>query len=162
MQETLRNNFEKFYKTVKFDPEQFKEILWKFYLQGHYDTSPIGEDITDEEVAKMVEDQCFMDFIKSCIEDKIPEAENHSSDFVEIAYPCTAEDKAKCIAWPDRCEEVGGDGVLCKRVINLSKLCGVEPEQTIFVKDKNLLTTEEAATLSRAVCDFMEKKDAKC
>jgi len=25
MQETLRNNFEKFYKTVKFDPEQFEE-----------------------------------------------------------------------------------------------------------------------------------------
>jgi len=159
MQETLRSNFEKFYNTVKFDPEQFKELLWKFYLQGHNDPTPVGEDMTDEEVAKMVEDQCFMDFVKSCIENKNPKEEIQSSDFVEITYPCTAEDKEKCIAWPDRCEDVGCDGNFCKRIINISKLCGVKPEQTIFVKDKNLLTNEEATMLTRAVCDFMEKKN---
>ena len=157
MQKMLRSNFEKFYKTVKFDPEQFKEILWKFYLQGHNDPAPVGEDISDEAVAKMVEDQCFMDFIKSCIEDKIPETENHPSDFVEIAYPCTAEDKAKCIAWPDRCEDVGCDGNVCKRIINLSKLCGAESDKSIFIKDTSLVSDKEAKQLSEVLTNYFKQ-----
>lgn len=155
----LRANFEKFYEASKKDwePVSIKELLWNFYSQGHIDPTPVGTEISAEEVTKMVEDQCFFDFVKSCIEDPNQQSTNVPSDYVTITYPCTAIDKEKCVAWPDRCEDVGGDGTICKRIINLSKLCGVENSQSIFVKDKQLVTSEEAALLASTLSEYFAK-----
>ena len=151
----LRNNFEKFYNTVKFDPEQFKEILWKFYLQGHNDPTPVGEEISAEKVKEIVETQNFLEFVESCITN--PEAPTgfgnpvNSSDYVEVVCPCSYEDKSKCVAYPDRCE---GE---CKRLINISKLCGVESGKSVFIKDKTLVSDAEAKLLSEVLTNYFNQ-----
>jgi hypothetical protein len=158
----LRENFEKFYEASRKDwePVPFKEILWRFYCQGHNDLTPVGEEISQQEVAKMVDDQCFIDFINSCcVDGKAEEVIMPSSDFVEICYPCSAKDKEKCVAWPDRCEDVGGDGTLCRKIINLSKLVGVGSEKSVFIKDKDLVTDNEAKQLSEILASYFNQKD---
>lgn len=158
--EQLRTNFEKFYEASKADwePVSIKELLWKFYCQGHNDPTPVGKELSEEEVKKMIDDQCFIEFIQSCIESCDCE-QSKSTDFVEVCYPCTAADKSKCIAWPDRCEDVGGDGTVCKKIINLSKLCGVAPEQTVVVRDKSLVTDSEAKQLSEILTNYFNSKE---
>lgn len=165
MQDTLRNNFERFYTLLGLKSED-KELFWRFYSQGHQDASPLGEDIEMKDVEKMVENQCFEDFVKSCIEDKIPDSAVNPSDYVIIIYPCSEKDREKCIAWPDRCEEFECN----KKFLNLSKLCGVESGKALLIKnksllvDKNILTAEEVDTISKAICDYYSKetKDASC
>lgn len=155
MQDILRSHFEKFYNTVKFDPEQFKEILWKFYLQGHNDPTPVGEDISDESVKEMVERQNFLDFMESCIADPNAPAPFgqtvNANDYVEVVCPCSVEDKQKCVAYPDRCE---GE---CKRLINLSKLCGVESGKSMFIKDTSLVSDKEAKLLSEVLTNYFKQ-----
>ena len=161
MEDKLRENFEKFFDIqMKSSYEYtFKELFWVFYKQGKLDPTPVGEDISSEEVAAEVERNCFLDFIQSCIEDPESvrsEAPSKVTDFVEVRYPCTKKDKDNCIAWPDRCEDVGGDGETCgKAIINLSKLCGVDEGKSIFIKDKDQLTPAEAKLLSKAVTEYV-------
>lgn len=153
--DVLRENFEKFFDVQMESVGDYtlKELLFLFYQQGHLDLSPMGEEISTEEVAKEVEDNLFLDFVKSCIENP-PESAMNPSDYVEITYPCIGRDK--CIAWPDRCSEIGGDGETCKCLFNISKLCGVEQGHSILIKDKDKLTTEEAAQLAAALTDFIK------
>ena len=153
--EELRKNFEKFYESLKTspDPETLKEAFWTTYLQGHNDPTPCKE-ISDEEVAKMVDENCFFDFVKSCIEDKLPAEMDPAkvTDYVEVEYPCSAKDRSFCLSFPDRCEGT------CKKLINISKLCGAEPANTIFVKNKELLTHEEAVAISSALAEYMKEQ----
>ena len=73
------------------------------------------------------------------------------TDNVEVEYPCSAKDKSFCLSFPDRCEGT------CKKLINISKLCGADPASTIFVKNKELLTHEEAAAISSALAEYMKE-----
>jgi hypothetical protein len=146
--EQLKNNFEKFYEMQKSNPLSMKELLYLFYLQGHNDPTPVGDEVDMKSVEEDIESQAFIDFIQSCIEhpkdDKlIP------NDWVQVSYPCTFKDKQKCVAWPDRCEDAGGDGVTCGTTfINLSKLCGTETAGPMPKDTGLILTKEEAAKLS--------------
>jgi hypothetical protein len=153
--EELRKNFEKFYESLKTspDPETLKEAFWVTYLQGHNDRTP-QKEVPIEQVAKDIDDECFFDFVKSCLKPEgLVIGPDHvmASDYVEVEYPCSAKEKSKCVSFPDRCEGT------CKRLINISKLCGVEVAHTIFVKNKDLLTHEEAALLSRTLADYVNK-----
>jgi len=144
--DSLRNNFEKFYEhsLKSWEAEPFKELLWRFYVQGSLDKNE--KEISEEEVKKMIDDQCFIDFIQSCIENPQPSFEMKNGDFVEVEYPvcdpetCSPEDRAKCVSWPDHCEDV--QRMMrrrSKRVINLSKLCNVnkgELEQALLTEDE--------------------------
>lgn len=155
----LRENFEKFFDMQMQSTEEhsLKELFFLFYQQGHLDNTPVGEEISVEEVEKTLENQAFIDFIQSCISnpDEVKASAVSPCDYVDVVYECSAEDKKKCIAWPDRCEECGGDGEKCHTLINLSKLCGVEENKAIFIRDKDKMTTEEAAQLSAALTDFI-------
>ena len=109
----LRENFETFLKETVKNKNLFdipiKEVLFNFYKQGHLDPTDETEEVSMEQVQKIVEASSFIDFIKSCIEN--PTAEQlEQNDYVEIYVPCTPAVKAKCVAWPDRCEEIGCDG----------------------------------------------------
>lgn len=162
-EDALRKNFEKFFDIQMKSAEEhtLKELFFLFYQQGHLDSTPVGEDVSIEEVTKSLENQAFMEFIQSCISN--PEEISKSSvtpcDYVDVVYNCSVKDKEKCVAWPDRCEECGGDGEKCHTIINLSKLCGVEQSQSIFVRDKDKMTAEEAAQISAALTDFIRSKD---
>ena len=135
----LRKNFEKYLKATSSEDVPLEELLWMFYVQGHLDPTPQGEDISTETVAKDLEADNFIEFIQSCLVNPSQEKFSNNCDYVEVAYPCTKEDKEKCIAWPDRCQEAGGDGETCgKVVLNLSKLCGVDKGDSIFIKDKKI------------------------
>ncbi len=152
--EELRKNFEKFYESLKTspDPETLKEAFWVTYLQGHNDRTP-QKEVPIEQVAKDVDENCFFDFVKSCVEDKLPAGMDPAkvTDYVEVEYPCSAKDKSSCLSFPDRCEGT------CKKLINISKLCGTDPASTIFVKNKELLTREEAAAISSALAEYMKE-----
>ena len=144
--EFLNVEFERYFDKMKneFEKYDFKSLLKAFFFQGHITDIPAGEEISKKDF----EDYCFLNFIKDCIEnpesmgDKTP-----STDYVLISAPC--QDRDKCIAFPDRCEDVGCDAPgVCKRYINISKLCGVE---NAVVVDKNkapLLTEQEVEQLS--------------
>ena len=158
-EDKLRENFEKFFDMQMKSTEEhsLKELFFLFYQQGHLDNTPVGEEISVEEVEKSLENQAFIDFIQSCISnpDNIKASTALHCDYVDVVYKCSAKDKKKCVAWPDRCDECGGDGETCHTLINLSKLCGVEESKAIFIRDKDKMTTEEAAQLSAALTDFI-------
>lgn len=61
-----------------------------------------------------------------------------NSGVVKVLYPCTAEDKEKCTAWPDHCEECGGDREFCGyEYVDLAKLCSIKnTDKTSESKDK--------------------------
>jgi hypothetical protein len=69
------------------------------------------------------------------------------NDYVKVTWDCTPEDRAKCIAFPDRCEDVCSAE---KRttLINLSMLCGIDSDKKETLDDK-LLTEEEIDQLSK-------------
>lgn len=154
--EELRKNFEKFYENLRIwssDPETLKESFWTTYLQGHNDPTP-QKEVPVEQVAKEIDDECFFDFVKSCLKPEglvIGTDGVMATDYVEVEYPCSVKEKSECISFPDRCEGT------CKRLINISKLCGADPANTIFVKNKELLTHEEAAAISSALAEYMKE-----
>lgn len=144
-QDALRKNFEAFKKQVNLDDYKLDDLLFLFYNQGHLDTTPVGYEISKEDWEK----ECFLHFVESCIEN--PENENklNSSDYVRVTYPCTGHDK--CIAWPDRLDEVGCDGETCSMIVNISKLCGIEDSADKLLQDSydpERLTKEEIDTLA--------------
>ena len=86
-----------------------------------------------------------------------------ATDYVEVEYPTCEDDPdfagcAGCANDPDDCESV--HRILKsrgKKLINISKLCGADPASTIFVKNKELLTHEEAAAISSALAEYMKE-----
>lgn len=116
-----------------------KNFVINVIARGTTRASAREHNISIEEVEKWLENLEFSDFVKSCI--LSPEQMKNrclNSGIVKVLYPCTAEDKKKCTAWPDRCEECGGDGEFCGyEYVDLAKLCGIKnTDKTSENKDK--------------------------
>lgn len=149
-----RRKFENLFSYLKsskdFDKLSLKEIMWRIYNQACIDCGMDSVDVPMDEVVKYLENSMFIDFIQDCLlnpSDK-PLPQN---DYVKVTYKCSPEDKLNCIAWPDRCEDVGGseDGQ-CSTIINISKLCGIESNKMEKVDDK-ILTAKEVEELANAL-----------
>ena len=163
--DNLRNNFEKFYEhsLKSWEAEPFKELLWRFYVQGSLDKNE--KEISEEEVKKMIDDQCFIDFIQSCIENPQPSFEMKNGDLVEVIYP--TDEPFTCLEDPSRtsCEGCKNDPDDCesvqnilrnrgRRIINLSKLCNVNKGEL----DQALLTEAEIKQLNNFVISKEEEE----
>ncbi len=157
-EEELRKHYEKFWKTAS---EEYingnisvKEFGFILYKQGHLDQTPKGVDIDPDIFADNYQREAFIKFIEDCLENPSSTTEASQNDYVLVEYDCPGHDK--CIAWPDRCEDVGGDGEKCTTLINLSKLCGVQKGKIKLIPpDKNaILTPEEVKILSDIVARY--------
>lgn len=72
-----------------------------------------------------------------------------NSGVVKVLYPCTAEDKEKCTAWPDHCEECGGDREFCGyEYVDLAKLCSIKNTDKTSESSGPLLTPNEIKLLA--------------
>lgn len=146
-EELLNIEFEKYWNAIKNEipTNSIKEIAKMFFMQGHVCDVPVGKELSKEEF----EDFCFMSFIKDCIEH--PENmvnQMEQTDFVEVTAPCG--EQGKCIAFPDRCEDAGCEAPgVCRRYINISKLCGVE--DAAVVNRKDILSKKEIDALAEAL-----------
>ena len=151
-QETkLRHNFEKFYESFRINGElSFQEIAYLFYKQGHLDTTPVGVEVNTAKFMDEYQREAFIRLVEDCIENPESTTEASQNDYVLVEYKCPGHD---CIAWPDRCEDVGGDGETCTTLINLSKLCGVESSggTGVLIDKHRMLTADEVKTLTNIV-----------
>lgn len=157
-----KRRFNNYYKYLKnsgdFERLPLKKILEKVYQQACLDCGA-GEvkDISNEEVEKFLETQMFLDFVQDCIAHPTDAVKLPQNDFVLVHHECTPEDRAKCVAFPDRCRDVGcttegGYDVL----LNLSKLCGIESNEKEEISDK-LLTQSEIDQLAEALNETASK-----
>ena len=138
----LHSNFERFKKTIDTGKYKLDDLLFLFYKQGHLDETPLGCEVSQEDFEKA----CFMKYIEDCIQNPSSCEKMNPNDYVRVTYPCHGHD---CCAFPDRCEDVGGDGETCSMLLNLSQLCGVEEAKNYVVKnDPKMLSDEEIQTLS--------------
>ena len=161
---SLKQDFNKYFdyliKEGKLSSYTIKDLCYKCYCQGTTRINDLKE-IPMEEVEKWLENKEFFDFIRSCISH--PEQMKNgcsTSGIVKIVYPCTAEDKEKCIAWPDRCEECGGDGQTCGyEYVDLAKLCGVESSNKISENPGPSITPEEAKQLAEKLLEFVKESE---
>ncbi len=146
-----RKHFEAFWKYLKeskdFEKLSLRELAWKIYNQACADCGLDCSEISMEETRKIVEDTMFFDFIQDCLLNPATSNETAQNDYVKVVYECTPEDKNKCIAWPDRCDDVCHGHTA---VINLSKLCGIDSAKEETINDK-ILSTEEVNELSKAL-----------
>ena len=144
-------HFNAFYTYLKsskdFEKLTVKDLLWKVYNQACTDCGITAVDISEEEVAKIIETETFINFISDCITNPQDAKKLPHNDYVKVTWDCTPEDRAKCIAFPDRCEDVCSAE---KRttLINLSMLCGIDSDKKETLDDK-LLTEEEIDQLSK-------------
>lgn len=140
----LYSNFEKFKKTVDTGKYKLDDLLFLFYSQGHLDNTPIGYEMSQEDFEKA----CFLNYVEDCIQN--PGCEKMSSnDYIRVTYPCPGHD---CCAFPDRCEDVGGNGETCSMLLNLSRLCGVEEVKNYVVRnDPKMLSNEEIQQLAKII-----------
>lgn len=152
----LKENFEKFYEKFRLDESlTFKDLAWLFYQQGHKDTTPQGVDLDYEVFADSYQRDAFIKFVEECLEHPSSTTEASNNDYALVSYKCPGHDK--CLAWPDRCEDIGGDGEICTTLINLSKLCGVQKTENSFapkVDPKMMLTPDEVETLSEIIARY--------
>lgn len=155
-EEKLKEHFEKFWKTISKDfingNISVKELGFILYKQDHIDQTPLGVDIDLNIFAGNYQRDAFIKFVEGCLENPSSAVAISNNDYALVTYKCPGHDK--CIAWPDRCEDVGGDGEVCTTLINLSKLCGVQKTEDGFIPKidtKEMLTPNEVKTLSNAV-----------
>lgn len=161
---SLKQDFNKYFDYLieegKLSSCTIKDLCYKCYCQGTTRVNDLKE-ISMEEVEKWLENKEFFDFVRSCISH--PEQMKNgcsTSGIVKIVYPCTAEDKEKCVAWPDRCEECGGDGQICGyEYVDLAKLCGVESSNKISENPGPSITPEEAKQLSEKLLEFVKESE---
>lgn len=161
---SLKQDFNKYFDYLieegKLSSYTIKDLCYKCYCQGTTRVNDLKE-ISMEEVEKWLENKEFFDFVRSCISH--PEQMKNgcsTSGIVKIVYPCTAEDKEKCVAWPDRCEECGGDGQICGyEYVDLAKLCGVESSNKISENPGPSITPEEAKQLSEKLLEFVKESE---
>lgn len=147
----LRHNFEKFYKSINAD-SSFQELAWLFYKQGHLDVTPISVEVNTAKFMDEYQREAFIRFIEDCIENPSSTTEVSQNDYVLVEYKCPGRDCRNCVAWPDRCEDVGCDGETCTKLINLSKLCGVESEgKGTLIDKRKMLTTDKVKVLANIV-----------
>lgn len=160
---SLKQDFNKYFdylmKEGKLSSCTIKDLCYKCYCQGT--TRISSKEVSIEEVEKWLENKEFFDFIESCISH--PEQmknECSNSGIVKVVYPCTAEDKEKCVAWPDRCEECGGDGQICGyEYIDLAKLCGVENPNKTSKNSGPSITPDEAKQLAEKLLEFVKESE---
>lgn len=160
----MSNKFDCFYNYLKnnieFENLTLKEICQRMYNQGYSDNVEGGKEIPIEEISKEIEANLFIEQIQ----DYLNNPEEHkdfleSTPYVRVVFPCTQKDK--CIAFPDRCFDVGAidPGVKCSKLVNLSKLCGVEGNEGKLKKDTSkLLTPEEIEVLTSIICKLNGNK----
>ena len=144
-----RKHFELFWRYIKsskdFENLSLKELMWKVYNQACADCGQDYSDISIEETQKIVEDAMFFNFVQECILHPQETNSIKNNDYVKVVYKCEPD---KCIAYPDRCEDVGcEEGHMA--IINLSKLCGVDSEKE-SVNDK-ILSMDEVNELADAL-----------
>lgn len=158
-EEKLKEHFEKFWKTISKDfingDISVKELGFMLYQQGHLDQTPLGVDINLNIFADSYQRDAFIKFVEECLENPSSTTAASNNDYALVTYKCSGHDK--CIAWPDRCEDVGGDGEVCTTLINLSKLCGVQKTEDGFipkVDTKAILTPDEVKTLSDIIARY--------
>lgn len=158
-EEELKEHFERFWETASKDfvngNISAKEFGYMLYKQGHLDQTPQGVDIDPDIFADNYQRDAFIKFVEECLEHPSSTTEASNNDYALVAYKCPGHDK--CVAWPDRCEDVGGDGEVCTTLINLSKLCGVQKTDDGFipkVDTKAMLTPDEVKTLSDIVARY--------
>lgn len=146
----LRANFKKCFDRLmerikkEGDKLTFEEACFFLYNQGHLDSTSQGVEITPEEW----ETECFLKFVKDCVVNPHNKEayKLEGNDYVRISYPCTGH--LDCQNWPDRCEDVGGDGYTCSRLVNINKLCGVEAEKVKNKAEGKFLTRDEIDQLA--------------
>lgn len=143
-----KRRFNLFYKNLKeskdFEKLSVYELIWRGYNQACADCGQDCSEISIEETQKIVEDQMFFDFISDCLLHPNKSKPVQSNDYVKITY-CEPD---KCIGFPDRMEEMDCEHCEHTRIINLSKLCGVESDEKI---DDKILTPDEVKELSKAI-----------
>ena len=141
----LYSNFERFKKTIDTGKYKLDDLLFLFYSQGHLDKTPIGYEMSQEDFEKA----CFLNYVEDCIQNPGSCEKMVSNDYVRVTYPCTGHD---CCAFPDRCEDVGGNGETCSMLLNLSRLCGVEEVKNYVVRnDPKMLSNEEIQQLAKII-----------
>ena len=144
IEKQLRKNYDKFKETIDTGSFRLDDLLFLFYKQGHMDSTPTGCEMSDEDFEKY----CFLKYIEDCI--KKPEMYTkdiiNPNDWVRVTYPCPGHD---CLAFPDRCEDVGGDGETCSMLLNMSKLCGAEEARNYVAQnDPTVLSRDEVQQLT--------------
>lgn len=160
-EEKLKEHFEKFWKTVSKDfingDISAKELGYMLYRQGHLDQTPQGVDIDLNIFADNYQRDAFIKFVEECLEHPSSTIAASNNDYALVTYKCPGHDK--CIAWPDRYEDIGGDGEVCTALINLSKLCGVQKTGNGFipkVDTKAMLTPDEVKIFSDIVARYKQ------
>lgn len=145
--ENRRKRFENIFRCIKnskdFSKMSLEEIGWKLYNQACVDCGEDSFDISIEETQKMVEDEMFFDFISECLlypQDNKPIPGN---DYVKVKF-CEPD---KCVGFPDRIDEMDCEHCEKIKIINLSKLCGVESTEE-KINDK-ILTSNEIKELTK-------------
>lgn len=136
-----------------------KKLLYRVYEQACIDCGATGGEMSIEDTEKFIEDTLFLDFISDCIlhpsEKPLP-----NNDYVKVVYDCTEEDRKKCVAWPDRCSDVGCDEEgKCSTIINISKLCGIESNEKEKI-DEKILSEEEIQLLAKALVENEEANES--
>lgn len=106
-----------------------RDICYSMWVAAWTKTEYDAVEVPMEEVSRMVDAEQFLQDIKCMIDNP---AENCSVDKssdgkVTLIIPCDAAMKDKCIAWPDRCEEAGGNGDFCRIKVRLETLIGDNP-----------------------------------
>ena len=157
----MSNKFDCYYNYLKndvgFENLTLKEICQKMYNQGYSDNDEGGKEIPIEEISKEIEANLFIEQIQ----DFLNNPEEHkdfleNTPYVRVVFPCAQRDK--CAEFPDKCFEMCAikPGVKCSKIVNLSKLCGVEKAK----KNTKLLTPEEAETLASILNKLKENNYA--
>ena len=140
-----RKHFEVFYKYLKdgkdFEKLSVRELLWKVYNQACADCGQDCSEISMEETQKIIEDEIFFNFISDCLLHPERSKPIKGNDYVKVTL-CEPD---KCVGFPDRIEEMDCEHCECTRIINLSRLCGVEPEDKL---ENKILTADEVNQLS--------------
>lgn len=142
--------FESFWNYLKsskdFDKLSLKKLLERAYNQACADCGQGASDISLEETQKILDTELFLSFVQNCIVHPEQGTLSESSDYVKVTY-CEPD---KCVGFPDRIEEMGCENNCGRtRIINLSKLCGIESAEE-SIKDK-LLSSSEVEQISKAL-----------
>ena len=101
---------------------------FKCYLQGINNNFKVVEEIALPEIAKRIEDDQFIAYIKNLLEhpEQMAELPENNGTVVEVITKCS--DAKGCICFPDRCPAIDCNDEMChqKVRIDISK----NPEET--------------------------------
>lgn len=112
--------YKKFVKTLEVsETDEIYGFGLKCYLQGVNDHYKAVEEITLAEIAKRIEDEQFIEYIKHILEhpeEMVPLADKNGNT-VEVVSNCSTANE--CVCFPDRCSALEcGDG-MCHQEMNI-------------------------------------------